>query len=129
MEDKLNKKIEKLLEKADKKFKVAQNLFKDGSFDDSISRAYYAMYQVATALLLTKDIVCKTHSGLLQMFSLHFIKTGIMDKRYFDMLAAAKDLRENGDYEAFFVARSEDAEETLENAKEFIEEAKRILGR
>jgi len=36
-------------------------------------------------------------------------------------------MRENGDYEAFFMAQEEDAEEILENAKEFIEEIKRLL--
>ena len=127
MGEKLKEKIEKLLEKADRKFEVAKGLFEDGNYDDSISRAYYAMYQAATALLLSSDIVCKTHSGLLKMFSLHFVKSGRIDKRYFDMLSSAKDLRENGDYEAFFIAQEEDAEETLGNAEEFIRKIKRLL--
>lgn len=61
------------------------------------------------------------------MFSLHFVKPGRIDKRYFDMLSGAKDLRESGDYEAFFIAQEEDAEETLENAEKFIKEIKRLL--
>jgi uncharacterized protein (UPF0332 family) len=40
MGNKLNEKIEKLLEKADKKFRMTLNLFNDGNFDDSISRPY-----------------------------------------------------------------------------------------
>lgn len=127
MEEKVKEKIARLIAKADRKLKVARDLYEDKSYEDSISRAYYAMFQAATALLLTRDIVCCTHSGLLKMFSLYFIKTGQVDKRYFDMLSEAKDLRENGDYEPFFVGVSEDAESAIENAMEFIEKVKQVL--
>ncbi|MGR3218548.1 MAG: HEPN domain-containing protein [Candidatus Anammoxibacter sp.] len=52
------------------------------SYSDSISRSYYAMLDTATALLITKDILPKSHEGIIRMFSLHFIKTGILPKEY-----------------------------------------------
>jgi uncharacterized protein (UPF0332 family) len=88
------------------------------------------MYQTATALLLTKDIVSKTHSGRLQMLSLHFIKGEVMDKRYFDMLTEAKDLsRKWRLWRLSLLPVLRTQKKILKNAKDFIEEAKRILSR
>lgn len=127
METKLKEKLDKLLEKTKRKLQAAERLYEDGFYDDSISRAYYAMYQVAIALLMTKDLTPKTHSGVLTMLSLHFVKTGIVKKKYFDMFAHAKEARENGDYEAFYMPTKEEARLVLRNAKQFIDEIERIL--
>jgi len=44
------------LEKAVAKLKVAEKLFRDGEYEDAISRAYYAMYHAARAALSTINI-------------------------------------------------------------------------
>ncbi|MEW6556824.1 MAG: HEPN domain-containing protein [Elusimicrobiota bacterium] len=64
MEKLLKDHVNKRLNKAQKKFEVAEILFKKKQYDDAISRAYYAMYHSTMALLSTKNIVPKTHSGL-----------------------------------------------------------------
>lgn len=127
MESRLEEKIKKLLEKGDQKLRAASTLYQEKLYEDSISRAYYAMHHAALALLLTKNISPKTHSGLLTMFGLHFIKTKKMEKKYFDILSHARDLRENGDYEALFVASAEEARVVLSNAKRFVKKAKELL--
>lgn len=103
-------------------------LYEDGIYDDAISRAYYAMFHAATALLLKKGVTARTHSGLLTMFSLHYVKSGEIAKEYFDILSESKELRENGDYEPYFEGHDEEARLALANAKKFLKKAEEILG-
>jgi len=50
-------------------------LYKLEDYDSTVSRVYYAMFFVVEALLLTKNIKVKTHSGLISKFGENFIKT------------------------------------------------------
>jgi uncharacterized protein (UPF0332 family) len=44
-------------------------LFADGDFDGAASRAYYAMFDVAEALLLSKGLVFPSHSAVISAFA------------------------------------------------------------
>ncbi|MDI6704421.1 MAG: HEPN domain-containing protein [bacterium] len=127
MEEKTKEKVTKLIEKAERKLKAAHKLYESEMYEDAISRGYYAMYHAATALLLTKDLTAKTHSGLLTMLSLHFVKSGAMEEEYYSMIARDKDLRENGDYEPFYIGSSDEAECVIEDAQKFIKKVKGMI--
>lgn len=127
MEKKLRTKVKKLLEKAHRKLRTAERLSRMGEHDDAISRAYYAMYHAALALLLTKDAAPTTHAGLLVLLSKEFVRAGKLEKRYVDMLSEAKELRESGDYEPFFSATSKESHTVLLDAKAFIAKMKELL--
>jgi uncharacterized protein len=49
-------------------------------WNTAVNRLYYACYYAVIALLVDKDIHAQTYSGVRQMFGLHFVKTGIIDK-------------------------------------------------
>jgi uncharacterized protein (UPF0332 family) len=66
---------ELLLKRAASKLSAAKVLFREGYYDDVVSRAYYSMHFAARALLLTKDIAPKTHKGLVSKFGLEFVNT------------------------------------------------------
>ena len=51
------------LEKAKEKLKAAKYLLNGGFFDDAISRAYYAVFHVAKAILLLFNEDPETHEG------------------------------------------------------------------
>jgi len=42
------------IQKAEKKLDVSRRLFESGDFEDSVSRAYYAVFHATQALLLTE---------------------------------------------------------------------------
>lgn len=115
----LRLRIVKLLDKSRKKIRAARLLLREGEYEDAISRAYYAMFLSAKALLLTQHLEPKTHRGLLAMLSEHFVKTRQLDARYRKMIAAAKELRENSDYFEDYEGFLEEAEETVKDAEEF----------
>lgn len=127
MEEKLKEKLTKLLEKAERKLKAAEKLYESKMYEDAVSRAYYAMYHAAIGLLLTKDILPKTHSGMLTMLAQHFVKSGEMPEEYFQMISKDKELRENGDYELLYEGTSEEAKLVIDDAHKFIEKAREIL--
>ena len=115
------------LENAKEKLNSAEVLLREKLFKDSLSRSYYAMFSAARALLATKELDSSKHSGVISLFNQQFLKTDIMDRKIGKKLSEAKDFREAGDYEDFFVVSKADAERQIKNAKDFIKEAEEIL--
>ena len=105
---------------ADEKLDVAQKLFEMAYFDDATSRAYYAMFYAASAVLVSMDVEVKSHSGLAHQFSQHLIKTGRIDKEYGRMLALAMRAREISDYVILTRISEADAAQMLTNARAFV---------
>ena len=54
------------LKQADERLESAKVLLDIKNFNDSISRSYYAILDAATACLIKKDIIPKSHSGAIQ---------------------------------------------------------------
>lgn len=127
MEKEREEKVEKGLQKAESKLKAARKLLEAGFHEDSVSRSYYSMFHAASILLMLKGIEPRSHSGLVQMFGLHLVKTGEIDKEFGKMLAQVRELREDSDYEILFEASKEEAELSLQNAEKFLKEIKRYL--
>ena len=72
----MNPEIKALIEKAKRSQKAASNLFKDGDIDFAASRAYYSLFYVASALLLSRGLSFSSHSGVIANFGKEFAKTG-----------------------------------------------------
>jgi len=127
----LDKKTEELirgyLAKAEEKLVSVKNLIADGSYDDAVSRAYYAAFHAASALLLSEGLTADTHSGLVNLFGLHFVKSGKFDKKFGKYLSTLKENRENGDYEVFSAIDKETADSASVEAEAFVKEMKRYL--
>lgn len=98
-----------------------------GHFNTAVNRMYYACYYAASALLVTIKIATKTHDGVLQMLSLHFIKTGLLPTEYGRIYRNMFDKRSSGDYEDFFYHTKESAEALYPDAKVFVERIKDLV--
>jgi uncharacterized protein (UPF0332 family) len=112
---------------ADEKIVVAQKLIELGYFDDAASRAYYGMFYAAKAALLSLDIDPKSHAGVLNQFSQHFIKTGQLDKQYGRILALVRQVRETSDYNPETSVSQADVETIMAEAQTFVERIKDYL--
>lgn len=120
--------INEYLKTADDKLDSAKILLEHQKFDDAVSRAYYAVFHCAQALLLSIGVKAESHSGVRHLFGLHFIKEGKFDKRYAKYLKNLKEDRENGDYGILTMIEQREAEEAVREAEEFVAETKRYLG-
>jgi uncharacterized protein (UPF0332 family) len=123
----LKERINAELERAKEASTAAKNLFEDGLYSDSVSRAYYAVLHSARAVLLTKDIDPQSHSGAISMFGQHFVKPGIIDKKFGRVFDEMRDVRELGDYIATKKFSKEETSKRLEQATEFLNEMLRQL--
>ncbi len=123
-----NKEIIKgYIEAAKVKLDSAEILLKHSKYDDTVSRAYYAVFHCAQALLLSIGVKAESHSGVRQLFGLHFIKNEEFSKKYGKYLKKLKDDRENGDYGIFSILEKDDAQKAIKEAEEFIAETVRYL--
>lgn len=114
---------------ADDKLRLAKKLLIAKEYRDTISRAYYAMYHIAKALLLLKNKDPYTHHGVNVFFNKIFTKTKIIDKKYSYMLARAQEKREDSDYDIIIEPTQTEAQETVKNAEEFIKKCKEIISK
>ncbi len=90
--------INDLTKKAEKFLKTAKIAFNSGDYDSCVSRCYYAMFFMAEAILLTKNLKANSHKGVISLFGEYFVKTGIFEKELGKTLRQAYDKRLIGDY-------------------------------
>lgn len=110
-----------LLAKARRSVRAAERLLGDGDFDFAVSRAYYGMFYIAQALLLTREVRRSKHSGVLAAFQEQFVKTGEIPARFFYLLRNGFEDRAEGDYGFAEIDRSQ-AEAAVEAARQFVDE-------
>ena len=113
-------------EKADLALEDAVFLTDAARYNLAANRLYYALYYAASALLLSKDISTKRHSGLITQVHLNFVKTGILTIEEGALFKVMFDLRHESDYEDFIDVESSDIEEYTPQVKELVEKLKRL---
>ena len=59
---------------------AAEVLFASGLYADAVSRAYYAVFSAARAMLATKSLDSRKHSGVISLFNQYFVKTEVISK-------------------------------------------------
>jgi uncharacterized protein (UPF0332 family) len=104
-----------------------RNLLQFEYYNNAINRLYYSSFYAVHALLSTIDIFPKSHKGVLQMFSLHFIKTGLIPKESGDFYTQLFQDRLLADYDDEAVYTKEYVENYLGLAKSLIEQITRLL--
>ena len=68
-------------------------------WNTAVNRLYYACFYAVTALLHNSNLDTKTHSGVKRMFSLHFIKNGLISEDIGAFYTDLFNMRQNADYE------------------------------
>ena len=124
----MNEEILKLIEKAEHALVVARALERDGYLSDAASKAYYAMFYAAQALLKSEGIDVVRHSAVESFFGRHFVKTGRLDPTYHKMLRSARSLRESADYDIQEEIAESAAVLTLQEGEAFLAVVKKMLG-
>lgn len=100
-------------------------MLEDGDADFAVSRAYYAMFYVACALLLTRNIRRSKHSAVLSAFNAEFIQSGELPPELFALRDGFED-RSEGDYGLVAISR-EQAVAGIASARRFVAEVKQRL--
>lgn len=108
------------LKRAGEALREADILIKNGCYNTAVNRLYYACYYALIALLVKNHVVTQTHDGVKQMFGLHFIATGKIDRKYARFYSQLFNDRISGDYDDFLLFDEETLSELRPMAVEFI---------
>lgn len=115
------------IERAEEAIKEAELLAKEGYWNTVANRLYYSVFYMVSALLMKNKLYANSHSGIKSEFHKHFIKTGILERRYGKLYSELFDKRQEGDYQPFVKFDQQDIAPLIESVKEFFNELKKIL--
>ncbi len=107
------------LEKAQSCMEDARILFENGGLAAAANRAYYAVFRSARAVMAIDGEDKKRHSGVIAYFQEHYIKSGVFEKEYSYILQNAFEIRQEADYEDFYVISKDETVRQLGNAQKF----------
>jgi uncharacterized protein (UPF0332 family) len=113
--------------KGDDLLETAELLHRAAKFSDAVSRAYYAVFHFASALLLTEGLQTKSHGGLSRLLQSHFVKPGRLSPESGATFVKLLALRLDADYSAASVFSEATARAELDAAIAFTEEARKLL--
>lgn len=117
--------FKKELKTAGKDLEQGLKTFKEGGYKWSSIQSYYSMFHSARSLLYFKNYREKSHYCLIIAIRVLYVQTGLLSVSLVEALQKAKDLREAADY--YDEWSKDGAERLLENSKEFLKEAKKIV--
>jgi uncharacterized protein (UPF0332 family) len=92
------------------------------------SRAYYAMFSTARALLLSRGLDVSSHAAVIATFGKEFAKSGLVPREAHRRLLDAQDARLSADYATDSTIAAEQVQVLLTHAEEFLALAERMLG-
>ena len=115
------------LERAEKSIQAATELAASGFYDFAASRAYYAAFYAATAVLLDEGLEFSRHSGVIASIHQRLVKTGKLDKEQGKELNWLFELRNVGDYGVTIHVSQQDAERAVQVAENFLRVIKSLL--
>jgi uncharacterized protein (UPF0332 family) len=116
------------LRRARRSLEAAQALVEQGLYEDAVSRAYYAMFYAANALLSRDGLnVSGKHSAVVAAFGREYAKTGKIDPKYHQMLIQDFEWRQKADYDVYWNAAKEIASARTQDARDLIEQVTSLL--
>jgi uncharacterized protein len=119
--------VQALLTKARESATAAKVLAERGYWDFAASRAYYAMFYAAEALLLERGLSFSSHSAVIAAFGKEFAKSNVLDAKYHRYLIDGQDLRNAGDYDVGTPVAEAQTKQVMSWTDEFIAVAENFL--
>ena len=115
------------LSSAEERLYSAKVLLECGQYKDSIGRSYYAIFTAVRAILARDRVDFSKHAGVIAYFQKEYVKTGIFEVRYSKYLQNAFQIRNNCDYNDFFLVSRDDAEIQYMHAVDMLDVVKEYL--
>lgn len=107
------------LEQAERCVKSAKILAADNDYKGAANRSYYAIFHCMRSVLALEGVDFSKHSGVSSYFRKQYIKTGIFDIELSNIVKEAFDIRNDNDYDDYYILSKDDVEKQIENAQKF----------
>jgi uncharacterized protein len=98
-----------------------------GHYRAAVSRAYYAVFYMASAALFTASVTRAKHSGVESAFSEYLIKPGHIEVEYGRLYQKARRQREEADYAEDTVIDEATTGQIIADAERFVDRLERYL--
>jgi len=85
------------LQQAKETYAEVSTQIEHGFWRTAVNRLYYACYYATTALMIKNGHQAHTHSGLIGLLGIHFVKTNIMSDEMGFVLRSLFELRQKSD--------------------------------
>lgn len=118
-----------LLRKSERAFAAAKMLLEADSLEAATSRAYYAWFYVAEALLLSEGLRFSSHGQVIAQYGLRFAKENVLDRRFHRTLDEAYGLCQYADYATAPDLDRGKISKLLQEGEAFLRTARDYLGR
>ena len=112
---------------AEECLQAAQLLLDAENYKSAANRSYYAIFHAMRSVLAFDGIDMKHHSGIISEFRRLYIKTGIFSTQLSAIISVLFSIRQDSDYDDFFVISKAEVMEQIINAKTFLQEIKKYL--
>lgn len=119
--------VEYRIERAYKTLEEAEEVAKQGWYNLSANRLYYALWYIGSALLISIEHPVKTHSGMIAQINLHYVKEGILSIDDGALLSQMFSLRQSSDYEDFKQVSKELLDDLFPQVCELVEKLKSLI--
>lgn len=108
------------LEMAKNDLKSARTLLSINDYRGSNNRAYYSIFHAINAVHAIKGKAYKRHKDAVANFNKDYVKTSIFPREMGRKIGRAEEIRHASDYDDFYIASKEEAEQQISTAEEFI---------
>ena len=108
------------LDTAKDDIKSAKILIDAGEYRGANNRAYYGIYHAISAIHALDGNAYKRHKDAIANFNKDYIKNEVFPRSLGRRIAEAEEIRHASDYDDFYIATREEAEEQIETAEELV---------
>jgi uncharacterized protein (UPF0332 family) len=100
---------------------------KNGAFNSSVLSSYLAMFHSARAVLYLDGYREKSHYCIARYLEEKYVKEGLLEGKWVELLDHHRELRHASQYDVSFLTSGDEAENSLETAKTFVERMKALV--
>ena len=115
------------IQRAEESYEDALILAENHRWNAVVNRLYYACFYAVIALLLENNIETQSHDGTRTQFGLHFVKRGLIDKKYGKLYTKLFDFRQKGDYGDLIDYDESTISPLIDSVREFIDVIKQMI--
>ena len=109
------------LETARNDLKSARALFSIEDYKGANNRAYYSIFHAINAVHAVSGKAYKRHKDAVANFNKDYVKTLVFPREMGRKIGQAEEIRHASDYDDFYIATREEAEEQIETGKQLLE--------
>ena len=115
------------IQKAEKALVEAKDNSTFGHWNLVANRLYYAVFHMASAMLIDKGFSAKSHNGIFCILGQEFVRKGILDREDAKLASRLQNMRQSGDYDDMFDWTEEDVSPLFEKTEALIQKMKGLI--